>query len=138
MGNNIVSIYQHKKTSNRTKLNPVIFVCHFSFLSDKTYQTVGQLSSNISEDFAKTDQSVNYRHSSVNTDMLPMVQYCILPRYDTVLTYSHSQDTSKQKVNKPSIFKMVSVSLFNAILISLSSGTFSFLLNSSVKYLLPS
>ena len=29
-------------------------------------------------------RSVNYRHSSVNSDMLPMVRYCILPRYGTV------------------------------------------------------
>ena len=37
--------------------------------------------------------SVNYRHSPVNYDMLPMIRYCILPgtvRYGTVLTYSHS------------------------------------------------
>ena len=29
-------------------------------------------------------RSVKYRHSSVNSDMLPMVRYCILPRYGTV------------------------------------------------------
>ena len=35
--------------------SPVSFVQHFSFLSDKNFQTIGQLSSNISEDFAKTE-----------------------------------------------------------------------------------
>ena len=36
------------------KQNPIIFVRHFSFLSNKNFQTVGQLSSNYSEDFTKT------------------------------------------------------------------------------------
>ena len=38
-------------------------------------------------------RSVNYRQSSVNSDMFPMIRYCILPgtvQYGTVLTYSHS------------------------------------------------
>ena len=38
-------------------------------------------------------RSVNCRHTSVNSDMLPMIRYCILPgtvQYGTVLTYSHS------------------------------------------------
>ena len=43
------------KTSIRIKQNPIIFVWHFSFLSDQNFQTVGQLSSNYSEDLAKTD-----------------------------------------------------------------------------------
>ena len=43
------------KTSIRIKQNPIIFVRHFSFLSDQNFQIVGQLSSNNSEDFAKTD-----------------------------------------------------------------------------------
>ena len=42
------------KTSIRIKQNPIIFVQHLSFLSDKKFQTVGQLSSNYSGDFAKT------------------------------------------------------------------------------------
>ena len=42
------------KTSIRIKRNPIFFVRHFSFLSDQNFQTVGQLSSNCSEDFAKT------------------------------------------------------------------------------------
>ena len=37
------------------KAEPSKFVCNFSFLSDKNIQTVGQLSSNSPEDFAKTD-----------------------------------------------------------------------------------
>ena len=43
------------KTSIRIKQNPIIFVRHFSFLSDQNFQTVGQLFSNNSEDFVKTD-----------------------------------------------------------------------------------
>ena len=43
-----------EKTSIRIKQNSIIFVRHFSFLSDKNFQTVGQLSSNYSEVFAKT------------------------------------------------------------------------------------
>ena len=42
------------KTSIRIKQNPIIFVRHFSSLSDKNFQTVGQLSSTYSENFAKT------------------------------------------------------------------------------------
>ena len=42
------------KTSIRIKQNPIIFVRHFSFLSNKNFQAVGQLSSKYSEDFAKT------------------------------------------------------------------------------------
>ena len=42
------------KTSIQTKQSPVSFVQQFSFLSKKIFQSVRQLSSNISEDFAKT------------------------------------------------------------------------------------
>ena len=42
------------KTSIQTKQSPVIFVQQFSFLSEKIFQSVVQLSGNISEDFAKT------------------------------------------------------------------------------------
>ena len=38
-------------------------------------------------------RSINYRQSSVNSDMLPMIRYCILlgtVQYGTVLAYSHS------------------------------------------------
>ena len=45
---------ENEKTRIDTKQNPIIFVLHFYFLSDKNCQTVGQLSSNSSEDFAKT------------------------------------------------------------------------------------
>ena len=44
-----------EKISIRIKQNPIIFVQHFSFLSDNNFQTDGQLSSNYSEVFAKTD-----------------------------------------------------------------------------------
>ena len=44
-----------KMTSIRIKQNPIIFVRHFSFLSDKNFQTVGQLSSNYSDVYAKTE-----------------------------------------------------------------------------------
>ena len=46
------------KTSIQIKQNPIIFVQHFSFLSDQNFQTTGQLSSNNLEDFAKTDQGL--------------------------------------------------------------------------------
>ena len=50
------SVYsEHENTSIQTKQNLVIFVQHFSFLSDKNFPTVGQLYSNISEDFKKTE-----------------------------------------------------------------------------------
>ena len=42
------------KTSVQTNQSPVIFVRQFSFLSHKNFQSVGQLSGNISEDFVKT------------------------------------------------------------------------------------
>ena len=38
---------EYEKTSIQTKQNHIdIFVWHFSFLSDKNFQTVGQLSGN--------------------------------------------------------------------------------------------
>ena len=51
------------KTSIPIKQNPIIFVQHLSFLSDKNFQTVGQLSSNYPEDFAKsvTGSSKTYK-----------------------------------------------------------------------------
>ena len=56
-----------EKTSILIKQNPIIFVWHFSFLSDKNFQTVVQLSSNYSEVFAKTDKEkylkANVSHS---------------------------------------------------------------------------
>ena len=48
------------KTSIQTKQNLVIFVQQFSFLSEKNFQSVGQLYGNISEDFAKTDNQMYY------------------------------------------------------------------------------
>ena len=49
------------KTSIRIKQNPIIFFRHIFFLSNQNFQTVGQLSSNNSEDFAKT--VLNFVHS---------------------------------------------------------------------------
>ena len=48
----------------------LLFLEHFSFPSDKNFQTVGQLSSNISEDFAKT---VTYLRKSrdINKSAIP-------------------------------------------------------------------
>ena len=42
------------KTSIQTKQKPVIYVQQFSFLTEKNFHSVGQLSGNILEDFAKT------------------------------------------------------------------------------------
>ena len=42
------------KTSIQTKQSPVIFVQQFSSLFEKNFQSVRQLSGNISEDFGKT------------------------------------------------------------------------------------
>ena len=44
------AVLMNVKTSIQTKQIPVIFVQQFSFLSEKIFQSVG----NISEDFAKT------------------------------------------------------------------------------------
>ena len=54
-------------TSIQIKQNPIIFVQHFSFLSDKNFQTVGQLlSSNYSKVYAKTEIHRKYvRFSSI-------------------------------------------------------------------------
>ena len=45
---------EYGKTSIQTKGSPFIFVQQLSFLSEKIFQSVGQLSGNVSEDFAKT------------------------------------------------------------------------------------
>ena len=51
----------------RIKQNPIIFVRYFSFVSDKNFQTVGQLSSNYSEVYAKTEIHRKYvRFSSID------------------------------------------------------------------------
>ena len=52
------------KTSIQTKQSHVIFVQQFSFLSDKNLQSVGQLSGNISEDFAKTGVASSHSHKA--------------------------------------------------------------------------
>ena len=74
-------------TSIQTKQSPVIFVWQFSFLSDKIFQSVGQLSGNISEDFAKTegtDQLRGYREADLrlcfricNSIPIHVLQYVI-------------------------------------------------------------
>ena len=46
---------EYGKTSIQTKQNPVIFVQQFSLLSEKIFQSAGQLSGNISEDSTKTE-----------------------------------------------------------------------------------
>ena len=71
---NEVDLYSNKAEP----LLSFIFVRHFSFLFDKNLQTVGQLSSNYSGDFAKTglDQiltSINGCNSVAN-----------LPKYDAL------------------------------------------------------
>ena len=54
-------------------------------------------------------RSVNYRQSSVNSDMFPMIRYCSLPgtvQYGTVLTYSHSQLMYVLRLNKNLFVKL--------------------------------
>ena len=58
---------------------------------------------------------VNYQHSSLNSDMLPMVRYCILPgtvQYGTVLTYSNSLDIHPDLERKSLILKRSPNQLF--------------------------
>ena len=55
---------------------------HFSFLSDKNFQTVRQLSSNISGDFAKTDMHADELAHSL--EKLFIHQITPLDRYTSI------------------------------------------------------
>ena len=48
------AVFNECKDQYSNKAESVIFVQQFYFLSEKNFQSVGQLSGNISEDFVKT------------------------------------------------------------------------------------
>ena len=56
---------EYGMTSIQTKQSPVIFVQQFPFLSKKNFQSVEQLSGNISEDSAKTGPTCKFKIGDV-------------------------------------------------------------------------